>query len=454
MTAQDLFITPIYIILFSLIAYFIRPYVTTSQNRTYFLPALWVKFFGAIMLGVIYQFYYGGGDTFNYFTHGSRWIWEAFLDDPYKGIALLFESGGPIRSPNTFFYSQNIWYYRDPHSYIVVKIAAFFSLFTFHTYSATAIIFAAFSFSGMWAFFKVLCERYGYASRWLAIGLFFIPSTFFWGSGILKDTITLGALGWLAFSVFSIVEFGRYQLSQILIGILMSILIFSIKIYILICFLPMVGVWIFMKSVKIIQSPALKFLAAPILMILFVFGGLLVTQQISSSSDKYQLSEIANRAAINAYDNRYGWGARSKGDGGYDLGTLDGSWSSMIRLIPSGIAVSIFRPFLWEVRNPLMLLAALEALFFVWILGKFLFTRGAIQFWRKDAFLIFSLLFALLFAFAVGVSTYNFGSLMRYKIPLVPFYFIALAIPLEFKKLQRRKAKQQSFEVEKHIAYV
>ena len=143
MGLQDLFVTPLYIILLSALAYFVRPYVTTPETKKYFLPALWVRFGGAIALGVVYQFYYNGGDTFNYFTHGSRWIWEAFLDDPWDGLHLLTTSGG-THFPETFEYSQHIWYYRDPNSYFIVRLAAFIDLFTFHTYSATALFFATF----------------------------------------------------------------------------------------------------------------------------------------------------------------------------------------------------------------------------------------------------------------------------------------------------------------------
>ena len=118
MTLSDLFITPVYLILFGFAAYLIRPLVTTRETRKYFFPALYVRFAGAIALGLIYQFYYAGGDTFNYFTHGSRWIWEAFKSDPLMGIKLLTESGGE-RVGETFEWSQHIWYYRDEKSFFV-----------------------------------------------------------------------------------------------------------------------------------------------------------------------------------------------------------------------------------------------------------------------------------------------------------------------------------------------
>jgi hypothetical protein len=38
------------------------------------------------------------------------------------------------------------------------------------------------------------------------------------------------------------------------------------------------------------------------------------------------------------------------------------------------------------------------------------------------------IVFAIIFAFSVGFTSYNFGSLSRYRIPLLPFYVGAILI--------------------------
>jgi hypothetical protein len=48
--------------------------------------------------------------------------------------------------------------------------------------------------------------------------------------------------------------------------------------------------------------------------------------------------------------------------------------------------------------------------------------------------------FSMIFAFAVGLSTGNFGTLSRYKIPCMPF-FAALLIILYFSKQKRLKQR-------------
>jgi hypothetical protein len=410
-----------------MLGYFVRPYVTNKQTRKYFIPALLVRFLGAIALGLVYQFYYNGGDTFNYFTYGSRWIWEAFNEDILAGINLLLDSGGD-RTAETYQYNQHIWYFRDPNSYLIVRITAFFDLFTFHTYSATALFFAIFNFCGMWALFQVLLKVYSnIKTEKIAFAILFVPSVIFWGSGILKDTITLGALAWLVWGLLNVISLGRLRMIYFLVIISSLVLLISIKIYIIIALIPSVIIWLYFKYLFGLKSYALRLLVVPVLGTFVAALGYIALNQLGNANKQYAFSNISEKVAITAYDIRYGWGARTQGDGGYDIGLPDGTWQSMLKLAPAAINVSLFRPYLWEARNPLMFLSALESLL-VLILTIRLLIRGSWRKIRQDPFLIFCLSLALIFAFATGISTFNFGTLMRYKIPQMPFFLLFLIV--------------------------
>ena len=52
----------------------------------------------------------------------------------------------------------------------------------------------------------------------------------------------------------------------------------------------------------------------------------------------------------------------------------------------------------------------------------------------KDPNLLFFITFSLIFAFAVGISTYNFGALSRYKIPCLPFFGAFLLIVINYDR--------------------
>lgn len=433
MGIQDFIVTPFYFFIFLLLAYLVRPMFTNAQTKPYFIPGLLVKFIGALALGMIYQFYYGGGDTFNFHTHGSHWIWQAFMDEPTKGIQLFLSNGSHHGS--TYQYSSHIWFFRDAASMFVIKITAFFDLFTFGTYSATALFFAAFAFSGHWALFTVFQKHYPSVTKHLAIACIFIPSVIFWGSGILKDSITLAALCWMTYALFRMALFSRFTLINILLFLFMGWMIYSIKIYILLCFLVGSSIFLYLQYISKVRSVLIKIMIAPMLMVFFLGGGYLALNKISEDDSRYALDKIGETAMITAYDIRYGWGARQGENSGYTLGELDGSIGSLIRLAPQGIIVTLFRPWIWEVKNPLMLLAALESMIFL-ALTLYLLTT---QKWKlilhqlKHPVTLFCLSFALMFAFAVGVSTFNFGTLMRYKIPVMPFYGIFLVLITKHK---------------------
>lgn len=429
---RDFVVTPIWLIMIYVLAYFIRPYVTDKINRRYFFPALTIKIIGALAVGFIYQFYYNGGDTYNYHTHGSRHIWEAIMDSP-DGFNLIF--GGDVTG--LYQYYSRIPFYTDSGSYFIVRIAALFDLITFSSYSATAILFAVISFVGMWFFFKAFYEQLPHLHRWIALSAFFIPSVFFWGSGLLKDTITLASVGAMTFALKRILIDNKLQLGSVLLFLIGAYFIFSTKKYILLCFLPAAIFWIYFSNLNRIRSLAMRILLIPFILLVVIGSGYWAVLKVSESDVRYSLSKIPETAKITAYDIAFQTG-RDAGST-YNLGELDGTFRNMISKTPQAINVALFRPYLWEVRNPLMALSALESFAILLFTLYVLIIRRSVFFRMiTDPNIIFCLVFCLTFAFAVGISTYNFGTLSRYRIPLLPFYLMALGLMFDYSKSERK----------------
>ncbi|RAW02659.1 hypothetical protein [Pseudochryseolinea flava] len=425
MELRDLIVTPIVVLLVFLAAYIIRPFVTDSINYKYYFPALSLKIFGAIMLGVIYQFYYGGGDTFAYHTHGSRHIWEAFMESSERGFELLF-SNGEMHGRN-WDISEKIWYFRDQKSFVIIRIATVLDLLTFSSYSGTATLFAVLSFVGGWMLFLTFYKKYPALHGWLAFSCLFIPSIVFWGSGILKDTVTLSFLCIATYCVNRLFIEWRINLRFIFLLLFSLFVIFSVKVYILMCFLAGALLWIFSKFYFRIENIALRLLAIPFVVLCVSFMGYKGISEIVEDDPRYSLNNLAETVRVTAYDIRY-WTGKDAGSG-YSLGELDGTFGSVARLAPAAVNVSLFRPYLWEVKNPLMLLSALESLLnFLFTLFILIKIRTKIFRYMQIPEVFFCVVFAIIFAFGVGVSTYNFGTLARYKIPLMPFYLIGLGI--------------------------
>jgi hypothetical protein len=273
----------------------------------------------------------------------------------------------------------------------------------------------------------------------LAIAIFFIPSVFFWGSGILKDTITLGALGWATYAFAEIFLFRRNFLLGSTLLFLSFFMIYEIKIYILLCLVPALMIWFYLSSIGKIKNMVIKTMILPFSVIFLISGGYYSVKLIGEENHRYNLERLSYTAESTARWLSY---VSEKQEGsGYTLGDFDYSTTGILRKIPAAIWVTLFRPYLWEAKNLVMFLSAIESLLL------FIFTLiavGSVIIKRRIAVLIsnpivvFCLVFSITFAFAIGLSTYNFGTLVRYKIPMMPFYIIAMFILLSYSKRPRK----------------
>jgi len=430
---RDFIVTPFIIIGVYAFAYWLRPRLCDEVNYKYFFPALTVKIVGALALGFLYQFYYQGGDTFNYHTHGSRVIWEVFSEDPYNGIRLLFST----HEHGLDKFSSHIEFYNDRSSFFVVQLATLLDFVTFSSYSGTAVLFAFISFLGMWCLFVTFYDMYPHLHRRIAIATLFVPSVLFWGSGILKDTIVMACLGFATWLIKKIFIDRKASLSSTSLLIISLVVIFIVKKYVLLCYMPAVIFWVYTKNLERVQSMIVRLMIFPAISLFAIVSGYYAIQKVVEDDPKYALDKIANTARVTAYDIGF-WSGRNAGSR-YTLGELDGSLSNLISHMPAAVNVSLFRPYLWEVKNPLMLLSAVEALVLL-LITSFLVLRSPVRAIKSlgDPNVVFCLLFSVSFAFAVGVSTYNFGTLNRYKIPLVPFYLLALVVISDHSNKRRK----------------
>lgn len=435
MELRDLIVTPIVIILVYLVAFLVRGKVTDQITRKYFLPALTVRIAGALALGFLYQFYYPGGDTYNFHTHGSRHIWQAFMDSPATGFKLLTSQGEYF--PGSYAYVSRMLFYTDPSSYFVIRLAAVFDLITFSSYSATSVLFSVIAFSGSWCLFVTFYRQSKHLYVWLAAATLFVPSVVFWGSGLLKDTLTLAGVGFLTYAISNLFVHKKIRVSTILLGLVSIWALFIVKKYILLCFLPAALLWIYAANIAQLKSAVVKIMLVPIMILLVGVTGYYAVLLIGADDPRYSLDKIALTAKITAYDIGF-YSGRDAGSG-YSLGELDGTFTNLLSKFPLAVNVALFRPFLWEVRNPLMLFAALESFaFLVFTLYVLFKARLKLITALTNSNVIFGLLFSITFAFAVGVATYNFGSLTRYKIPLLPFYLLSLIYILNHLKNDKK----------------
>ncbi len=407
----------------------------------YLIPATLFKLLGAISLCIVYTFYYKeGGDATNYFLSSKTFVNVLFeLDFPVLWKMLMFRSNNIFDAGFHIYDTYGILFANtDYYALFTVVITAPFCLLGCQSFVCTTMLVSYFSLSGLMKLYKVFVEEFPDLQREFAISIFFIPSVFFWGSGLLKDTYTLSALGFFTFGVYNYFIKKRRKKHYLVILLLAAIGIISIKPYIFFAIMPGSLVWIFFNKITNIRNPLARAMVLPI-MLIFLFGTLLLSMQyLADYLGEYSLDKVLDKAVKTQQDLIRG---EEYGNNNFDIGKFDATVSGIALKIPVAINLALFRPYIWDARNPVMFLSGIENLF---ILGFTLYiifsikTKILLKSMVGNPTFIFSFLFALFFAFSVGLTTANYGALVRLKIPCIPFYTASLFILYHINKANIR----------------
>ncbi|RMG83734.1 MAG: hypothetical protein D6707_00490 [Bacteroidetes bacterium] len=204
--------------------------------------------------------------------------------------------------------------------------------------------------------------------------------------------------------------------------------------------MPCFFYWLYLEAKKGIRHPFIRFVVSPFLFLVLISAGLYSVYIVAESSDYYQLDNIENR--VSGFHNWHGQLAEKYDASGYSLGEdVELTPGGILKKFIPAVIVGLFRPFLWEVRKVVQLLSAMENFVYLLLFLILFFRLGLWKFYRlivKNPLIVFSLLYAVIFAFVVGFTSYNFGALVRYKIPLMPFLGAALALMFQYSKVGKK----------------
>ncbi len=433
MEIYDIIVTVFYAVLIYCIAFVIRSfYADNLLYRKYFIKGLTAKLVGGFCFSLVYTYFYTyGGDTMAYYEDAETFT-VMFFNDPNRMLSLFFNPTGDATA--VLDIKNRLRFGIDTNEFSVVRFAIVTNILALNSYYSATLLFAALSYIGVWQFYLVFARRYPRIYKQLAIAVLFIPSVFFWGSGIMKDSIVLGFLGVCVYAIDRFLRDGFSKWFWLGVTFLSGAIIFSIKAYIIMALAPALLVWVVMNGKDRIRNKFLRSLVIPVLLIFSVVGIAATLQLLSLYNSRYSLERFAETAQSvqtwhyvegENFSDNHGRGSS------YTLGDYDPDLAGIIKMFPASVNVTLFRPYFWEVKNIMMVASALES-FVIMIFTLYIFlvlgVRRVIPLLLKDSFLMMAFSFAIFFAFAVGFTSYNFGALARYKIPCIPFYIASLMI--------------------------
>jgi len=422
----DFLLAPLYLVIFYLIVRKKAEKYSGTPLKKFFLLAFWLHIFGSIFLAILMQYYYGYGDSFGYYNGGN--ILRDMISRDFNSLKYFFSGGEEM------YYATQAMGYGDKvpltmtgdANAVIMKISAVLSYFSFNSYLVISFFFALLSFIGSWKLFYVFQKiNGGRHTNILGIATIVTPSLWLWGSSLSKEPICIGALGISVFIIYQAINKG-FTLKKIFVLVLLFYIITIVKAYITAIFIVSVLLVFQFKFFLSIKNFVLRTGA------IFLFLSIVFVAVVSINIDSYlQAIVYTSYSQIENYKNNYEATQEDYEDSkaGFSIGDVRPSLSSLILKSPEVIASCLFRPFIWESRKVIILFAALET-FLILISTLIIFIKtkifGFFYYACNDPYRLFCFVFSMLFALVIGYTTFNFGTLARYKIIFLPFYFFLL----------------------------
>jgi hypothetical protein len=365
------------------------------------------RIFMGIALGLVYLYYYSANDTWLFFEDANA-LAQIGKSDFAIYIKILLTDEVPSIMLDQLVNSQE-------RSLFLIKIMSVFSWVGGNNYWISAAWFSLISFLSSWYLFSVVTRTF--SNSWLAASLafMFFPSIAFWGSGLVKETLALAGIYFLAGLILKFTQQQKIKWIEWLIAIGSFWVAWNLKYYWTALFGAVSFTWliVFFASRKftILQNHKIVWWT-------FIFA--VLCGGVSLLHPNFYLDRFLDVLITNHND----FLKISDNDGLIHFFNLHASWASVILNAPWALFSGLLRPFIWEASGMTALLASLENLIIMILLISSISEIGR----GTHRLLLFSaLMYVMLLCVFLALSTPNLGTLSRYRVGFLPFLIFVIS---------------------------
>ncbi|MPM02545.1 hypothetical protein SDC9_48794 [bioreactor metagenome] len=407
-----------------------RSFSLPGIRKRWVLAAFYLKVLAGLGLTYIYTSYYpdrSKADIFKYFDD-SEVMYQSIHSSPSDYLHMVSGINNDNRHFDTLYYSKmNNWYrkyetvtYNDSHT--IIRINAVIRLVSFGFFQVHNLIFIILSFIGLLALYKTFCRYFTEYKYWLFAAVFMIPSVIFWSSGAMKESILFFAIGVFLYS-FQQILFSSICMKWFLLAAVGIFFLFFTKMYVLAVLVPVLA-----ANLWIVLTGNRHALAKQIISLLFFVNLAVLIGWYYPAYNVFDLFVGKQHDFVGL--------ARFENAGSLiEPVPVEPHFSSFLLYSPQAIVNTLFRPYPWEISSFLMLPAIAENLLLM------LFVILAVFFHKKEIrharIIWFCVFFALGLSVITGITTPVLGALVRYRVPLLPFLYIAVFLIIDFRRVQK-----------------
>lgn len=405
-----------------------RKRVAKEPEYRFFLFGLLAKMFGGFAFACIYVFYYKQGDTTSFYECSMAFS-RLLLHDVGDFFAAYAGAGtAEVKSYFTMDTGEPMMYMlQEGSTRFTMKLLVPFMIVSGNSYFITTLLVSVFTYGALWQLFRVFVSYFPKSTNQLAIAILFMPSVLFWGSGILKDSFTLAATCYLMVCTYRIISKKGSMFVNVFGLIFFSWIILSIKAYVLLILIPCSLVWFFYDRIKRIRNTLIRVMTIPFIYLVVLVSSYFFFSRFGESFGKFSFDKALQTAAITQNDLKQEYYQGNS----FDIGEWEPTPAGAFSKFPQATVAGLYRPFIFESKNLVMIISGIENLF---ILGITLYVIIRIR-WKlmigiisRYPIILYSLVFSVLFAFMIGLTTSNFGAMVRFKIPLIPLYMASMMV--------------------------
>ena len=432
----------IHIPLLLFLAFFFAGKWRDQPLKDYYFYALSAKIMAGILLGLIYLFLYNGeGDTY-YFFNSSLKLNSFFYSNTVEYFRYIF-----LNQPGLDLFFNDLLL--KPRVLIFLKVVSIINLFTFNNYWITGMYLSFFSFLGLYHLSNTIVRVFRISFLPVLISFLFFPSVLFWSSGIIKESVLMGALGFtVSFFLLWIYRFERPNGKTIFLFLICILSILILKFYYFGTLVPTMISCFF--AVRICRLPMLKnsiWLHPFIFVFIFAF----ITLFVSALHPILNPSVFMEYLLIN-YENTL---SLADGRNVFYFPELNSSWLSLLSQFPKAVFIGLFRPLPGDVSSVIGYVSVFEniliLLFFIITVVYLIIKKPLVS---NIILLTAVCLYIIILSFLLPIASPNWGSLVRYKVGYLPFLILLITFRdpvifyLESKFLKGKKtdsAIEQNF---------
>lgn len=384
----------------------------------YFFPAAAFKIVAGLCLGLIYLHYYKGGDTFIFFKNAEAFASMAF-SSPKDFLSAIFFNQFPEGSSAL----NNL--IDQPRALLMSKLIAPLHLISRGNYFILSFYLSLFSFLGMWKLANRLVIYFPQTKVPAIISFLFFPSVVFWSSGVMKESIIMGIIGFTIAAFLKIYKESKwpkwYEILLLSTGLM---ILTGIKYYYAGLLLPILITTLLTKfiteKIEVLQYRTSNFF--------YIWTGvfILFIYFATHLHPNLQLQAILTILVQN-HDLIF---ASSNPDSLIYFYHLKPELLSILTNTPKALLAGLFRPLLWDWGSIWQIFTAMENMILVFFFAFSTYGIKKISIMEnKDKVLLFAaVVYILILAVTMAFASPNFGSLMRYKIGFLPqFIYIILS---------------------------